>query len=138
MKIMIHYDYRNRRNLVITLQRLYYLFNVSIQLPNTTLYESRQPKQVNKNAIETNIDSTNNSDEQERVDIDVLGQKKDAINPDTIKIGQVATSTRNKKAKHYEKQNKGNFLYNLRYGNLPVMEFKLPDGSHGTVDKVPR
>ena len=32
----------------------------------------------------------------------------------------------------------GTFLYKLKYENLPVMEFRLPDGSSGTVDKVPR
>ena len=55
-------------------------------------------------------------------------------------IHKLKTKIPLKKSKsHYrEKQNKGNFLYNLRYGNLPVMEFKLPDGSSGTVDKVPR
>lgn len=37
-----------------------------------------------------------------------------------------------------ERQNKGNFLYNIKYGNLPVMEFKLPDGTSGSIEKVPR
>merc|ERR1719336_728528 len=51
-----------------------------------------------------------------------------------------STEFKTKKSSHdqEERQNKGNFLYNIRYGNLPVMEFKLPDGTSGSVDKVPR
>ena len=59
--------------------------------------------------------------------------KANIVNLDSI-------NTNSKKSSHDqdEKHNKGNFLYNIRYGNLPVMEFKLPDGTSGSVDKVPR
>ena len=59
--------------------------------------------------------------------------KENILNSDTSK-------SKTKKSSHdqEERQNKGNFLYNIRYGNLPVMEFKLPDGTSGSVDKVPR
>merc|ERR550532_1784604 len=59
--------------------------------------------------------------------------ERNILNSDSTK-----TNTKKSNHRHEEKKNKGNFLYNIRYGNLPVMEFKLPDGTSGTVDKVPR
>ena len=63
----------------------------------------------------------------------VEGTKENVLKLDSSKF-------KTKKSTHdqEERQNKGNFLYNIRYGNLPVMEFKLPDGTSGSVDKVPR
>ena len=59
--------------------------------------------------------------------------KANIVNLDSLNINS-------KRSSHDqdEKHNKGNFLYNIRYGNLPVVEFKLPDGTSGSVDKVPR
>ena len=63
----------------------------------------------------------------------VEGTKENVLKLDSSKF-------KTKKSTHdqEERQNKGSFLYNIRYGNLPVMEFKLPDGTSGSVDKVPR
>ena len=55
-----------------------------------------------------------------------------------LKLDSSKLKTKKSSHEQEERQNKGNFLYNIRYGNLPVMEFKLPDGTSGSVDKVPR
>ena len=44
----------------------------------------------------------------------------------------------NDESHNQDEKYQGTFLYKLKYENLPVMEFRLPDGSSGTVDKVPR
>merc|ERR1712110_571971 len=86
-----------------------------------------------------------NKYEKERKSEGTTGSAKEKDNVKEVPSSNKPTSLdsdaktiRKKESSHQGKQNKGNFLYNIRYGNLPVMEFKLPDGSTGTVDKVPR
>ena len=103
------------------------------------MVESKTPKPLHESAVPTNVDSTHNSAEQLKGNPEVIGQNKNTNkNTHVPNIGTSAINIDNEKTNHQEKKNKGNFLYNIRYGNLPVMEFKLPDGSSGTVDKVPR
>ena len=63
---------------------------------------------------------------------------KEEIKDNILKLDTSKSKTKKSSHDQEERQNKGNFLYNIRYGNLPVMEFKLPDGTSGSVDKVPR
>merc|ERR1712150_346438 len=49
-----------------------------------------------------------------------------------------AMDDNNDESHNQDEKYQGTFLYKLKYENLPVMEFRLPDGSSGTVDKVPR
>jgi len=88
---------------------------------------------VNSAIVDTKPTKYDNTDKKSTEQEKTAGDLKD--NHQKIDSRNEAKKS---KSKYQEKQNKGNFLYNLRYGNLPVMEFKLPDGSSGTVDKVPR
>ena len=118
-------------------------YHYAINLPK--IQESRSAIEVSKdmNAYEANLKPEQNDvNQNSEKDLENLDKERsDYIEDIKENILKLDTSTsKTKKSNHdqEERQNKGNFLYNIRYGNLPVMEFKLPDGTSGSVDKVPR
>merc|ERR1712223_428049 len=96
---------------------------------NSEVNESKGNKNFQKDSSK---ESNSEKDEEKKYNYSEE-TKANIVNLDSL-------NTNSKKSSHdqEEKHNKGNFLYNIRYGNLPVMEFKLPDGTSGSVDKVPR
>ena len=94
--------------------------------------ESNKPTRNEKSAESKRIDKdVEKSNKNSKVYLEEA--ERNILNSDSTK-----TNPKKSNHRHEEKKNKGNFLYNIPYGNLPVMEFKLPDGTSGTVDKVPR
>ena len=70
---------------------------------------------------------------------EIVSDSKKIINSQhTNKVSLSTIKSRTDERDDQAKTNEEHFLYNVRYGNLPVMEFKLPDGSSGSVEKVPR
>ena len=66
-----------------------------------------------------------------------------AASPETNNISPGESESReqkdeNRRKKIIQQQQQQRFLYDIRYGNSPVMEYKLADGTSGTVEKVPR
>ena len=94
-------------------------------------------------AYEANLKSEHNDVNQDsEEDFENLDKERseymEEIKENILKLDTSKSKTKKSSHDQEEKQNKGNFLYNIRYGNLPVMEFKLPDGTSGSVEKVPR
>ena len=95
------------------------------------------------NAYEANLKPEQNDvNQNSEEDLENLDKERseyiEEIKENILKLDTSKSKTKKSNHDQEERQNKGNFLYNIRYGNLPVMEFKLPDGTSGSVDKVPR
>ena len=99
-------------------------------------------QETKSEVTDTKINKNFEKDSNKELDSEKDEEKKYNYNEETktniVNLDSINTNSKKSSHNQDEKNNKGNFLYNIRYGNLPVMEFKLPDGTSGSVDKVPR
>jgi len=115
--LLKEFRHRDNRNLLKSLEDI----NVVQDSDSTQTADdklSEKATQENNNKKHKDLESENIIENQ-----DILSNSKDD-NED--------------ESHNQDEKYQGTFLYRLKYENLPVMEFRLPDGSSGTVDKVPR